>query len=132
MAGNLVNGLRVVLVGDHPGYLDTITTLLASERGVEIAARGGIDAETLRVIETTAADLVLIDIRMPQMNGVDAVRRIKSLPSSPAVAIVSLNHHDDYRRQALAAGADAFFRKGVFITEVLPWIRKLCQRGHDE
>lgn len=125
-----MNALRIVLIGDHPGYLDALTTLVDVERGLSVVGRAGTDADVLRLVEETAPDLVLMDIRMPQMSGVELVRRMKRLASPPWVAVVSLHYHDDYRKRALDAGADAFFRKGVFTTEVLPWIQQLRRGGH--
>lgn len=121
-----MTALRILLVDDHAGYLDAISMLLDTEDGLEIVGRGGTGAEGVRLAQDTAPDLVLMDIQMPEMDGIEATRRIKRLPSPPRVLIVSFNDHDAYRDEANGAGADGFFCKSAFASDVLPLIEKMA------
>jgi DNA-binding NarL/FixJ family response regulator len=71
-------------------------------------------------------DLVLMDVAMPNMNGLEATRRIKTQADAPHVVILTLHDTPEYRAAAEAVGADNFVSKAEFNAQMLPLIRTLC------
>jgi DNA-binding NarL/FixJ family response regulator len=113
--------LRIFLVDDSPLFRVCAAGFLASCSGVKVVGEAGSAAEGFEKIGRAAPDLVLMDLTMPGMNGIEATKRIKARPNPPRVAIVTF--HDDplFRTVAMAAGADWYVVKDDF-TE---WITNL-------
>jgi DNA-binding NarL/FixJ family response regulator len=106
--------MKLLLVDDSPYFLRAATRFL-SELGAGIAiatARSGADA--VRAVTRDRPDMVLIDISMPGMSGLAAVRRIKAVAPDVRVVVVSLNESSDFREAAEAAGADGYIAKRDF------------------
>jgi DNA-binding NarL/FixJ family response regulator len=102
--------MRIVIADDQKRTRQSLKALLsASLPGTEIleAADG---AEALRVVEDTHPDLVVMDIRMPEVDGITATRGIKS--RWPDIRVLALSLYPGLQEAALAAGADVFVSKG--------------------
>ncbi|MEQ1911443.1 MAG: response regulator [Vicinamibacterales bacterium] len=111
--------IRVLLVDDNVTFLDAASEFLSHDPRLLVVgtARDGLDAVAL--IDEFCPDLVLMDLVMPLMNGLDATRRIKALPAPPRVVVVSLLDGAATRRRAEDAGADGFICKFGFTSTVL-------------
>jgi len=106
----VVERMRVLIVDDQPRARQSMKALLATwplAGPVQEAASG---QQAVQLVETFEPDVVLMDIRMPGMDGVEATRLIKS--QRPQVKIIALSMYAEYAADAAAAGADAFVSKG--------------------
>jgi DNA-binding NarL/FixJ family response regulator len=84
--------------------------LLATWPGMQVAAEAANGIQAIRLVEELCPDLVLMDARMPEMDGLEATRLIKA--RWQGIRVVVLSMYPEYEEEALAAGADAFISKG--------------------
>ena len=117
--------LRVLLVDDSPEFLESATRFLSSDPRIAIAGRALCGREALELAEQTQPDLMLIDLSMPDMNGLETTQAIKAWSASPRVIIMTLHNDPEYCMAAAAIGADGFITKSAFSVGVLPLITSL-------
>lgn len=115
----------MLLVDDSPVFLDRACAWLSRESDIEVVARAVSGDEVVALVERLNPQVVLMDIAMPGMNGIEATRRLKLLANAPAVLILTLDGDAAYRAAAAAAGADGFLCKSDFATELLPALRRI-------
>lgn len=120
--------LSVLLVDDHQGFINAAVRHLRRLDWLRIAGTAGNGIEAVAQCETLRPDVVLMDLAMPEMGGLQASRLIKAQDQPPYVVIAS--HFDDaeHREHALRAGADAFVSKLSYIHDVVPLLERLAGR----
>lgn len=120
--------IRIMLADDHALIRAGLRALLKSIEGVEVIAEASNGHETLEAVERRQPDVVLMDIAMPGLNGLETAARI--LKQHPSVRIIMLSMHanDEYLRQALGAGAAGYLLKGAEPAE-LELALKAVMRG---
>lgn len=103
--------IRILLVDDHVVVRAGLRMLLGADPELEIAGEAETGAEGVRLARELAPDVILMDISMPDMNGIEATRRIKE--QNPDVAVLALTMHEDdqYFFEMLAAGASGYVPK---------------------
>jgi DNA-binding NarL/FixJ family response regulator len=111
--------MKVLLVDDSPYFLKAATRFLLGLDAVAAIATAGNGADAVQAVLRDRPDLVLIDINMPGMSGLAAVRRIKLLQPDLRIVVVSLNESEDFQAAAEAAGADGYILKRHFATGVV-------------
>jgi two-component system invasion response regulator UvrY len=123
-----VRKLRLLLVDDHPGFINAAIRHLRKLDWVEVAGMAGNGIEAITQCEALRPDVVLMDLAMPEMGGLQATRLIKAQDSAPYIVIAS--HFDDaeHREHTLRAGADAFVSKLAYIHDVMPILERLAGR----
>ena len=123
--------LSVLLVDDHEGFINAAVRHLRRLDWVNIVGSAGNGIEAIAQCEALRPDVVLMDLAMPGMGGLQATRLIKAQDAPPYVVIAS--HFDDaeHREHALRAGADAFVSKLSYIHDVMPLLEKLAGRSSD-
>lgn len=123
--------LSVLLVDDHEGFINAAVRHLRRLDWVDIVGSAGNGIEAIAQCEALRPDVVLMDLAMPEMGGLQATRLIKAQDAPPYVVIAS--HFDDaeHREHALRAGADAFVSKLSYIHDVMPLLKKLAGRDAD-
>ncbi|MGC8780662.1 MAG: response regulator [Anaerolineae bacterium] len=103
--------IRILLADDHAVVRAGLRMLLSADPGLEIVGEAETGAQALRLTDELRPDVVLMDISMPDMNGIEATRRIKA--GHPDVAVLALTMHEDdqYFFEMLAAGASGYVPK---------------------
>jgi len=121
--------MRVLLVDDDVRFRETLRQLLAQRVEAVILGEAGDGEEALRLAESLRPDVVLVDLAMPGMNGLEVTRHLKA--RWPGVQVVIITVHDDeaYRRTALAAGAEAFLVKKTLGIDLWPTLRRIVGEG---
>jgi DNA-binding NarL/FixJ family response regulator len=117
--------LRIVLVDDSRTFLDAAIHALTVDPRIEIVGSALSGQEGVVLVNERQPDVVLMDIAMPGMNGMDATRHIKAQPNAPRVIILTSYDIQRYRAAARAAGADGFICKAEFDSELLPLLETL-------
>ena len=120
--------VRTVLADDNGGFLAAAGRFLATQ-SVEVVGMARTGLETLRLLDALRPELLMLDLEMPDLDGLAVLRLVKSRSDSPRVIIVTLHDHEQYRSAAAQAGADGFVPKRVFATELVPLIRRLFRSG---
>lgn len=122
--------IRVLVADDHTAFRSTLTSYLRRQPGVEVV---GEVADGLAVLEQAAAlspDLVLVDVRMPGVNGIDAARKIKSVHPDTHVVVMSAGSQEMYQSLALQNRADAFMEKSSLKTTLQALLATFRLRPH--
>jgi diguanylate cyclase (GGDEF)-like protein/PAS domain S-box-containing protein len=106
--------LRVLVADDSSDFLAAAQTHLANLSWAEVVGSAADGAEAVALCVTLKPDLVLMDVSMPGLGGIEAARRITRQPGAPHVVLLSLHDNDEYRRHARAAGAEGYLAKSEF------------------
>ncbi|MBY8876180.1 response regulator [Actinacidiphila acidipaludis] len=115
--------VRVVLVDDQPLIRKGLRVLIADAPDLEVVGEAGDGAEAVRVVTELAPDIVVMDIRMPGVDGIEATRRITAAGSATQVIVLTTFDDDDYVYGALRAGAGGFLVKDMALESILDAIR---------
>ena len=110
--------LRVVIVEDHALVRAGMRALLQKLDGIEVVSDVGDGLEAIKAVHADAPDLVLMDIAMPGLNGLDATFRIVRDSPTTRVILVSMHANEEYLRQALHTGASGYLLKGAELAEL--------------
>jgi DNA-binding NarL/FixJ family response regulator len=121
--------IRVLLVDDQRLMRDGMRTLLSLEQDLEVAGEAGNGLEGLQQALATRPDVVLMDIRMPVMNGVEATREIRRALPETRVLVLTTFDDDDLVMEALLEGAAGYLTKDLPAEEIAEAIRKVCTGG---
>ena len=118
-----MTAIRVAVVDDHTLMRQGTVGLLGSQPDIEIAGEADSGRAALELVAEAEPDVVLMDIAMPGMSGLDATREIRQRFPSVNVVIVTMHERDDYFFEALRAGASGYVLKGADIEELLSAVR---------
>lgn len=105
--------IRVVLADDHPVVVAGLRALLGSLPGFEVVGEAADGDSVLREVQLTRPDVVLIDVRMPGTDGLEATRRIRATAPDTAVLVLTMLDDDETVFAALRAGAQGYLLKGA-------------------
>jgi YesN/AraC family two-component response regulator len=108
--------LRLMVVDDNPHARKALAALFSTQDWVGVISEASDGEDAIRKIKQQSPDLILMDVEMPVMNGLEATKVIKSKWSQ--IKIIVLTMYPDYQEKALNAGADAFLIKGCPLEEV--------------
>jgi DNA-binding NarL/FixJ family response regulator len=118
--------VRVLLVDDEELVRFGLRTVLESAGGFEVVGEAGDGAAGVAAARELRPDVVLVDIRMPVMDGLTATQRILALPEPPQVAVLTTFHVDEYVYAALAAGAAGFLLKDTPPRQIAAAVRAVA------
>jgi DNA-binding NarL/FixJ family response regulator len=121
----MVEGIQVLIVDDQPRARRSLKALLATCPQVEPAREAVDGRDALARVEECLPDVILMDARMPEMDGLQATRLIKT--KWPQVKVIVLSMYAEYMDEALAAGADAFVSKGAPADKLLATLSALAR-----
>jgi DNA-binding NarL/FixJ family response regulator len=121
--------IRVAVADDHPLVLMGIKALIEAEPKMAVASVSADGAEALRAIRANLPDVAVVDISMPEMNGIGLIRQLKA--EFPAIRLLALTVHEDegYRHLAMVAGVDGYLLKRSAAEELVRAIR--CLVAHE-
>jgi DNA-binding NarL/FixJ family response regulator len=115
--------IRVALVDDQQLVRAGFRMVIDSQDDLQVVAQASDGAEAVRVLTETQVDVVLMDVRMPRMDGIEATRQITALPQSPRVIVLTTFDLDEYVISAIGAGASGFLLKDAPPEEMLAAVR---------
>ncbi len=118
--------IRVVLVDDDPLVRAGLGLMLRGAAQLEIVGEAGDGAQGLEVIARTHPDVVLMDIRMPRMDGLTATQHLSQRPDPPKVIVLTTFDADEYVVRALAQGANGFLLKDTSPSRIVEAIQKVA------
>ena len=123
----MLKTIRVLLVDDHEGFINAVVRHMRKHAWIDIAGTAANGIEAVARSESLRPDVVLMDLAMPEMGGLQATRLIKAQDDPPYIVIAS--HFDDaeHREHAMRAGADNFVSKLSYLQEVMPILERLSQ-----
>lgn len=120
---------KVLIVDDHPMVRDGMRGMLGNDHSFSVVGEAGTGAEALSAVDRLQPDLVLMDIRMPDMDGLQATHAIKKAHPEVAVVMVTMYEEPDYLVEAIAAGAAGYLLKDVSRFDLLQTLRTVVQGG---
>jgi DNA-binding NarL/FixJ family response regulator len=120
--------LRILLVDDHPVVRAGLSGLLASQPDFEVVGEASNGVEALALLDTLKPDVVLMDLRMPLLDGVSAIRQTRARGARPQVLVLTTYDTDSEIVRAVEAGATGYLLKDVPREELFRAVR-LCPRG---
>ncbi|MFI6511522.1 response regulator [Streptosporangium sp. NPDC050855] len=103
--------IRVLIADDHALARSGLSAMLGVQPDIEVAGTAGDGAEAVAQARLLRPDVVLMDVRMPRMDGIEATRRVRAEPGGPAVLVLTTFDLDQYVYEALRAGAGGFLLK---------------------
>lgn len=121
--------IEVVVVDDHRLVRKGITTLLAGTDGIAVVGEGENGREAIQLAQTLHPDVVVMDISMPQMNGIEALERLKG-DGNPPVIFLSMHGDTNLVRRALDAGAAGYVLKRAATRELVEGIKAVNAGSH--
>lgn len=121
--------IEILVADDHPMLREGLVAVLATQPDFEVVGEAADGAETLRLAESLRPDVILLDLEMPGMDGVDALRRLREAGSAARVLVFTAYDTDERILGALRAGARGYLLKGASRGEVFSAIRTLHSGG---
>lgn len=121
--------LKILLCDDHKIMLDGLKSIFKTEKEIESIATCQSAKEAIDILEKEQIDIALLDINMPEINGIELTKKIRLEYPSTKVIILSMNNTLGSIQQALDAGAQGFILKNTDKKELMEGIRKVNQKG---
>ena len=115
--------IRVILADDQPLVRAGLRMLIEQTPDIDVAGEAGTGAEAVQLVRDAGPDVVVMDIRMPGMDGIEATQMITSDDTSTRVLMLTTFDDDDYVYGALRAGASGFLVKDMALEDILTAIR---------
>lgn len=121
--------IRVLIVDDHALMREGLKQLFDCVDDIVVSAEAGSGEEVLAVLQRETVDLVLLDITIPGIHGVELITRIKELSDSPAILVLSMHNEPQIAKRKLKAGASGYITKDSSPAVLLEAIRKVAMGG---
>jgi len=118
---------RVIIADDHELARAGLRSMLAGDRGLELVGEATNGHEAVALCRELQPDLAVLDVRMPEMDGLAATRAIKQQCPKTSVLIVTTHEHYDYLLAALKAGAAGYMLKDISRSELLMAVRRVLR-----
>lgn len=121
-----MTAIRVLLVDDDPLVRAGLSFMMGGAGDIEIVGEAGDGGEVEALVDRTRPDVVLMDIRMPAVDGLTATERLRARPDAPQVVVLTTFHADEQVLRALRAGAAGFVLKDTPPAEILDAVRRVA------
>lgn len=121
--------VQVLIVDDQLPFREASRMVVEMTDGFEVAGEAESGQEAIGLVSELQPDLVLMDVQMPGISGIETTRRISALQDAPAVIVMSTHESGDYVDMAVSAGAVGFIPKSQFSFDTLVEMWELAQSG---
>lgn len=121
-----MTAIRLLLVDDDPLVRRGLSLMLGGAEDIEIVGEGADGDEVEALVDRTRPDVVLMDIRMPTVDGLSAAERLRARADAPEVVVLTTFHADDQVLRALRAGAAGFVLKDTAPAEIVAAVRRVA------
>src|SRR5215211_6273794 len=122
-----VRAARLLIADDHALVREGLRTMLSGEDGIEVVAEAHNGQQALEICRALGPDLVLMDVRMPVMDGLEATKRIKAEMPQTSVMMVTMHENPDYLFEAIKAGAAGYVLKDASGERLLGAVRRTLE-----
>ncbi|MGJ5643371.1 response regulator [Formosa sp. S-31] len=121
--------INVVLADDHVLVRDGIKSLLEDQEGVHVINEASNGKEALQILKVSDPDILIVDIRMPEMNGIEVVAALKEQNHKVKTLVLSMHDSEEYVLNAINAGADGYLLKGSSKEEFMKALNMVASGG---
>jgi two-component system response regulator NreC len=111
--------MRIVIAEDHTILRAGLRALFSSRNDIEVVGEAGDGREAVRIVDNLAPDLLLIDLSMPKLNGIEAIREIKSRHPQIKIIVLTVHKNEEYIMASLEAGATGYILKDASQNELI-------------
>jgi len=119
MPGKETYPIRILIVDDHPVMCSGLSNMLNAQERMTVIGTTGSGAEALKFVAREKPDLLLLDLRMPGMDGISVLRALQSVQAPPKVLVLTSYEQDELIYQAIKAGAQGYLLKDTSETELI-------------
>jgi two-component system nitrate/nitrite response regulator NarL len=123
------NTIRVVLADDHVFVRDGIKSLLENEANITVVGEATDGLEALTLIDSLQPDLLILDIRMPNLTGIEVVEQLRGKNNLVKIVMLSMHESEEYVLKSIQAGADGYLLKGSSKEEFLKALHTVANGG---
>jgi two-component system invasion response regulator UvrY len=121
--------IRILIADDHTLVRQGITRILSGEPDLRVVAEAGDGASTLRMVESHAADVLLLDLTMPGRGGVEVLREVRDRFPDLKVLVLTMHAEEQFAVRVMRAGAAGFLTKDAAGDQLVQAIHAVCTRG---
>jgi two-component system NarL family response regulator len=119
--------IRVLIVDDHALFRRGLIQVLLGEEGIEVVGEGEDGEDAVRKAEELVPDVILMDVRMPRVSGIEATRRLAEVLPAARILMLTVSDEEDDLYEAIKAGAAGYLLKEISIEEVADAVRAVMQ-----
>lgn len=123
------NTIRVVLADDHVFVRDGIKSLLETEDNIIVVGEATDGLEAMQTVESNKPNLLIVDIRMPHLTGIEVVEKLRSQNNPVKIIVLSMHESEEYVLKSIRAGADGYLLKGSSKEEFLKALHTVANGG---
>jgi DNA-binding NarL/FixJ family response regulator len=120
-----MNPYRVILADDHTMFREGLKRILMEMSDVEVIGEAGCGLELLKILNELTPDMVVLDISMPSLRGIEAIHEIKAIRPDVKILILTMHDNTEYLHQAIVAGADGYLVKDDANKELFSAIERI-------
>jgi DNA-binding NarL/FixJ family response regulator len=121
--------IRIVLADDHAVLRAGLTALLNAEADMVVIGEAGNGTDCIQIVATEKPDVILLDLNMPQMSGLDALPELRRIAPQSRILVLTMHDDEGYLRQVLTAGGAGYVLKQAADSELLTAIRTVYNGG---
>ena len=115
--------IRVLLVDDHPVVLEGLKSVLQNEKDIQLVGTAGNGRDAIELVGKLTPDVVVLDVTMPELNGVDTLKQIRRISQETEVVALSMHSGKQVASDMLAAGASSYVLKAASLEQLITAIR---------